>query len=239
MNVNRPQRPLMKIIKRTAKFFMWFVISFVGIVLIYFACERVLSRIEVEATREGMASVPVYILSNGVHTDVVMPACNANKDWTTEFPLNNTIDNDTSCGWIAVGWGDKGFYLHTPTWADLKASTALKALTGVSTSAIHATYYHDLREGKNCKRMLMSESQYKRLIAYVEKSLKRNSDGTSQFIKTTATYGVNDAFYEANRSYSIFHTCNTWANNALKAAGQKACLWTAFDTGIFLKYSDK
>jgi len=34
----------------------------------------------------------------------------------------------------------------------------------------------------------------------------------------------------------LFHTCNTWANNALKACGQKASLWTPFDTGIFYHY---
>ena len=49
-------------------------------------------------------------------------------------------------------------------------------------------------------------------------------------------YGKNDAFYEATGRYSLFHTCNTWTNNALKIAGQKACVWTPFDTGIFYHY---
>ena len=50
------------------------------------------------------------------------------------------------------------------------------------------------------------------------------------------SYGQKDAFYEAKGSYSLFYTCNTWANNALKAANQKASLWTVYDKGIFCHY---
>ena len=33
---------------------------------------------------------------------------------------------------------------------------------------------------------------------------------------------ANDAFYEAKGRYSLFFTCNTWTNNALKICKQKA-----------------
>ena len=49
-------------------------------------------------------------------------------------------------------------------------------------------------------------------------------------------YGNSDAFYDATGSYSLFHTCNSWTNNALKAAGMKASVWTPFDKGIFHQY---
>lgn len=44
------------------------------------------------------------------------------------------------------------------------------------------------------------------------------------FIPTDAVYGINDAFYDAKGKYSFFETCNTWANDGLKEAGQKARL---------------
>jgi hypothetical protein len=47
---------------------------------------------------------------------------------------------------------------------------------------------------------------------------------------------VNDSFYEAKGAYTLFYTCNTWANNGLKAINQKAALWTATDRGIFQHY---
>ena len=82
----------------------------------------------------------------------------------------------------------------------------------------------------------MSKAQYTRLIAYVKGSFTQTDDGHFMVIKTNANYGKNDAFYEANGSYSMLHTCNTWANNGLKSCGQKAAFWTPFDTGIFGQY---
>ncbi|MCX6352889.1 MAG: DUF2459 domain-containing protein, partial [Bacteroidetes bacterium] len=37
---------------------------------------------------------------------------------------------------------------------------------------------------------------------------------------------------------SLFYTCNTFTNQALKAGGLKACLWPPFDKGIFKKYEE-
>ena len=91
-------------------------------------------------------------------------------------------------------------------------------------------------ESASCKKIMISKSQYKRLIQYIQDSFKKDKADHFMVIKTTANYGNTDAFYEATGSYSMLHTCNTWANNGLKASGQKSCLWTAFDTGIFLKY---
>lgn len=67
-----------------------------------------------------------------------------------------------------MGWGDKGFYLETPTWAELKASVAFKAVTGLSTTAIHATFYIMLEENSACKRLLLSRDQYVRLVRCIE-----------------------------------------------------------------------
>lgn len=71
---------------------------------------------------------------------------------------------------IAFGWGDKGFYLDTPEWSDLKASTALKAAFGVSSSAIHTTFFKQLKEGEDCKRILISKENYQKLVAYISDS---------------------------------------------------------------------
>ena len=66
------------------------------------------------------------------------------------------------------------------------------------------------------------------------KAFKKN--GKVIFIPTDAVYGINDAFYDAKGKYSFFETCNTWANDGLKEAGQKAALWTPSDLGIFQHY---
>ena len=43
--------------------------------------------------------------------------------------------------YVAFGWGDRGFYLETPTWDDLKYSTVLKALFWHSPAVMHVSFY--------------------------------------------------------------------------------------------------
>jgi uncharacterized protein (TIGR02117 family) len=227
---------LKKVIKKSFKYLLYFILSFVCFVLLYLLTAYCLSRIAVNKNALAGHDIAIYIKTNGVHTDIVVPVKSDQMDWSREIKYNNTHLTDSAAQWLAMGWGDKGFYLQTPTWADLKASVAFRAAFGLSTTAIHATFYNALNEDSTCKKILISKDQYKKLIAYIDKSFQKDADGHKLNIVTNANYGKADAFYEANGSYSMLHTCNTWANNALIACGQKACAWTVFDTGIFLKY---
>jgi len=209
----------------------------VGIIVVYVALGYLLPFIEVPAKDDGQKKeIPVYIYTNGVHTDIVMPVKNDLQDWGAKIPFANTKSGETDYNFVGIGWGDKGFYLDTPTWADLKFSTAFKAAFWLSESAMHCTYYRTMKEGADCKMIMISRNQYKKLTAFVEKKFDRDEKGNFILIPTKAVYGNNDAFYDAQGTYSFLDTCNTWTNNALKAAGQKAALWTPTDYGIFIHY---
>ena len=223
-------------LKKSLKYFALALLSIVAFVLVYLFSAYLLSRVSLSAENETQKEIQIYIRTNGVHTDIVVPVCNEHIDWSKEIKVSNTLANDTNFSHLALGWGDKGFYLETPTWADLKVSTAFKAATGLSNTAIHATYLDKVKEDLSCKKIEISQSQYKRLIQFITSSFQKDKEGHFMHIKTNANYGKTDAFYEANGSYSLLHTCNTWANNGLKASGQKCCFWTPFDTGIFLNY---
>lgn len=83
---------------------------------------------------------------------------------------------------------------------------------------------------------MITPKQYQDLIKFVDDKFDQTSNGDYELIVTNAVYGNNDTFYEAKGKYSFLTTCNTWANNGLKAAGQKAALWTPTDFGIFGHY---
>lgn len=221
-----------KALKITLKIFL----AFFGFIFLYIIAVFSLPKITVNQEPDTKPEVEVYILTNGVHTDIVVPIKNEQIDWSKQVKFENTKIADSTYKYLAMGWGDKGFYLETPEWSDLKASVAFKAATGLSTSAIHATYYKKMTEADDCKKMTVSKEQYARLIKYISESFQKDASGNFLNIKTDANYGKTDAFYEAKGSYSLFHTCNTWANSALKASGQKCCFWTATDSGIFSKY---
>uniref|UniRef100_UPI00404983BA TIGR02117 family protein n=1 Tax=Flavobacterium sp. TaxID=239 RepID=UPI00404983BA len=226
-------------LKKTFKFIGKTLLFLVGFVVLYLISAYAMSRITVDEEVVPNREIAIYIKTNGVHTDIVVPVRNAQIDWSEKIKFEHTIQKDATAQFVALGWGDKGFYLETPEWADLKASVALKAATGIGSTAIHATFYSNIIESETCKKILISTEQYARLITYVENSFKKDENNNYINISTDANYGKTDAFYEANGSYSLFHTCNTWANNGLKSSGQKCCLWTPFDTGIFLKYNNK
>ena len=222
----------MKTIKKLLKYFAIFILSLFAYLLIV----TLLSFVSVnEDVAENHGEIPIYILTNGVYTDIVLPIKNDYHDWSTQLKFEHTKSKDTTYQYVALGWGDKGFYLETPTWADLKASTAIKAASGLSTSAMHVTFYKHLKENQSCKKLQVSLENYKKLIAFINESFQTKS-GEFLKIETNAVYGKHDVFYEANGSYSLFYTCNSWANQVLKSANQKAALWTISDNGIFRHY---
>ena len=222
--------------KKLLKITLYTLLGLFGFVAVYLIAAFTIPSISVSAESSSDQNITIYILTNGVHTDIVVPIKTADKDWSKEISFKNVVKPDTNARWVAFGWGDKGFYLNTPTWAELKFSVAFKAAFALSSSAIHATFYNSLQESSSCKKIQISRQQYVRLMRYIDNSLEKDANGVVINIKTNANYDDHDAFYEAKRRYNLFYTCNTWANNALKACGQKACLWTPRDKPIFDKY---
>jgi uncharacterized protein (TIGR02117 family) len=223
--------------KKLFKWLIKIIVVLLATIILYLGISFVLGKITVNAMpTNAIKSIAIFIKTNGVHTDIVLPTRNNNMDWSKILQYPKVIATDTNNKYIALGWGDKGFYLNTPTWAQLKVSTAFNAAFGFGTTAIHATYYYAMPENGACKRIVISEANYKSLIAYILKSITIDTNNNGIPIITNANYGSNDAFYEANGSYSMLHTCNTWVNNALKNSQQTHCFWTPFDDAIFEKY---
>ena len=226
-------------IKKIGVFLFKGILALLGLVVFYVICGLVLPLIPVsEQKTSDPKDYDIFILTNGVHTDLVLPIKNDVKDWTQTISFGNTVSKRNDFNYVAIGWGDKGFYLDTPTWADLKLSTALKAAFWMSSSAMHCTFYKELKEGEDCKKIKISRQQYERLVKFVEKKFDYDPKGHVKWINTKAVYGANDAFYDAIGSYSFLETCNTWANEGLKVAGQRAALWTPTDFGIFRHYKN-
>jgi len=226
----------MKILKKSLRIIKKLVLGILSFLIVYVVSAFLLSRITVnEAAENQTEDVVIYIKTNGVHTDIVVPYKNEIKDWSAQIKIEHTQAKDTTAKFVALGWGDKGFYLDTPEWSDLKASTAFNAAFALGSTAIHTTFYTVITENKNCVKIAISKENYQKLITYIEDSFQYDGNDNPMFIPAT-TYGKNDSFYEAKGKYSLFHTCNSWANEALKKANQKAAFWTVTDSGIFCHY---
>ena len=194
------------------------------------------SRIVVPAEQGTPKEMSIYIKTNGMHTDIVVPVRNHLIDWSQLLPYGNNISQDTLYNYLGMGWGDKGFFLDMPTWDDLTFSLAFCAAFWLNTTAIHTTYYKEMVEDENCRRIEISYVQYVRLIEFITKRFKTDAQGRFINIPTHAQYGDTDAFYEARGRYNLFYSCNTWTNSALAACGQRHCLWVLTDRAIFRAY---
>lgn len=224
-----------KKLKQVLKFTGRFIVGILTFVVVYVLVVFITSHIPVNSSPEKSDDVTIYINSNGVHTDILVPLTNDVKDWTTSIRFDHTKSKDSIMKYVAFGWGDKGFYLDTPEWSDLKASTAAKAAFYLGTSAMHTRFYNVVKEEDECVKVTISKDDYKDMVKYIEDSFLLDANNNVQWIPNQS-YGQYDAFYEGKGKYSLFYTCNTWANNCLKAGHQKAALWTVYDKGIFYHY---
>lgn len=165
----------------------------------------------------------IYVSSNGVHTDLIFHKNTLDADFAAQLQPVEGAD------YIAIGWGDKGFYLYTPSWAELKISTALIAGFLPSTTLMHVTHYQ--RVNPKWKSIQLCPKQRNQLNAFVRASFKCNAEGNIQILEGTG-YRDNDFFYEAKGNYTCLYTCNIWVNQALKKAHVKTAIWSPFDKGI-------
>lgn len=219
------------IIKRCIRFILLILASFVLFAALYFGAAWLLGNTAANETRTHShdQNIAIFIVSNGVHTDIVLPMKNAVFDWHSQVnPQDTAGGTQTQAQYIGIGWGDRGFYLDTPTWADLTAQTAFKAALGLSGSALHVSYHAQAPiVDERTAQLHISEQEYRQLLDQILPSFARDEHGKTRLIPHHH-YGSNDAFYEANGRYSLFHTCNTWANERLKNSHLPAVKWTPF-----------
>jgi len=225
-------------LKKIGRFSIKILLGFLGFVVFYLVVSFVLSRITVNSEDVDAASdVSIFIKSNGVHTDIVLPLKNEIKDWTSLLQWKHTKSKDSVFQYVAIGWGDRDFYLNTPTWSDLKVTTALKAALHLGNSAMHTQFYATISESEKCKKIEISSAEYRKLVDFISESFRVNESGNFSPI-LNAHYNANDAFYEANGTYDLFTTCNSWTNSALKVAKQRAAVWALTDNDILRHYAN-
>ncbi|NND34048.1 MAG: TIGR02117 family protein [Saprospiraceae bacterium] len=165
----------------------------------------------------------VFITTNGVHLDIIVP-----KDFL-DIKIQRDLQIDAEVAYVSFGWGDKGFYLETPTWHDLKLRTAIKALFLRSETVMHVTNYTTKYDHWLVQRVC--ESQLELLIEYLTHSFTRDGEGEVIEIVDSG-YTNHDTFYEATGNYNGIYTCNEWVNEGLKKAKIKTSIWSPFDFGV-------
>jgi len=183
-------------------------------------------------TNTGQPEIAVFLRTNGVHADLLLPVTALDIDWRQRLTIVDPDVVDGGFPYLAFGWGDRGFYVATPTWSDLKASTALRAIAGLDGTVLHVQAANVPVAGSQSAELRLSTWQYRQLVDFIDQSFNRDASG-SPILIANAHFGRHDSFYEGRGHYSAFMTCNEWSRQALARADLRTPLWAPFDIALF------
>jgi uncharacterized protein (TIGR02117 family) len=178
---------------------------------------------------EPEQGITIYVADNGIHADLVLPVEAEKLDWRKILSPADVARPPVDARWIAFGAGERAVYLETPTWADLKVRTALRALTR-GERIVHVEWVAD--PTYSAREIRLRPEEYRRLWASVRGEFR---DGRAQRIAHKG-YGAADAFYLGIGHASALQTCNQWVAGRLRLAGVKAPLWSPFTQGLMWRY---
>ena len=181
---------------------------------------------------EPAAGTTVYLRSNGVHVDLLMPARAQGLDWRPLFPAGDFADPPAAPTWFAFGAGERRVYLETPTWADITPRTLWSGLTG-GERVIHVERVAD--PGPDLRAIRLRPEEYRRLWTSVRAQLVLDSSGRPRRIDHPG-YGYGDAFFRGVGRASAISTCNVWIADQLRLAGVRTSAWTPFTVGLTWRY---
>ncbi len=168
----------------------------------------------------------VYLVSNGVHLNLVLPTHHAVFDWAALLPQAVQPQH----AYTYIGWGSEVFYTQVPEWSDLTAPLAWQALSGdraalfIRSSALPP----DSRDTEHVRSFRLPESVYQQLVADIRAQLQDTRALTGQRY-----------FYPAKGRYSPWLTCNEWMRQRLHHIGLPVPLWSPFDRPILWHLPNK
>ena len=205
----------------------------VGLPLFYLLAGVVGSLIPANADwREPEQGVTILVRTNGVHTWLLLPKVAEGVDWRPLADPSDIRDPRYGAGdYLAFGFGNRDFYLNTPTWADLSLSTALSAAFGRGPALMHVEHVYQPRPNEYQSKLRLRTGEYRTLAAHIRESFVLDATGEPAPLIGRG-YGPNDVFYEARGAYNGARTCNEWTGEALRAAGVRTGAWTPFSASI-------
>lgn len=190
----------------------------------------------VPANRDWRPAAPgdvtIWVESNGVHTGIIVPKVAAGVDWRGLARAEHLADQ-RHAAWdhLSFGWGERTFYLETPSWWDVRPATVLAAAIGSDRTLVHVDHLPRPKPGDGARPIRLTATEYRRLAAYLRASVAERP-------AAIRGYGANDAFYEARGRYSALRTCNAWTGAALRAAGVRVGMWTPFPVTVMWWFGD-
>ncbi|MEW6654425.1 MAG: DUF2459 domain-containing protein [Bacteroidota bacterium] len=168
-------------------------------------------------------SINVYCVKENWHTGLMFEV---NEFTIGQLPL---LKHYTDYQFVDIGWGDEDFYQA----AGFNLYYAAKAILIPTPTVIRIDGYRfSMEEVVKWREFAilfrLSRDSFIKFINFIKNSLKYDEDGN--YIISKRVEGQPIIFFKSKDKYHLFRTCNTWAAQAIKAAGfniSTFCLITA------------
>ncbi len=218
-------------LRRLIRWLAWTALGLFGLIAAYSLVGWIGSSIPRNSGwREPAASDPgavmIMVESNGVHTALVLPQVTPERDWRPIFPDSEIAAPSPEYTHVAISWGEKQVFLHTPTWWDLRPWTVARIVGIGGDGVLHVAHYIHPAPADDIRPLRLTHAQYAKLVAAIDRSLPEHPR------LRYPGYGAQDVFYDAPGHYTAGNTCNQWTSDTLAAAGVRTGAWTPFAGGV-------
>ena len=155
------------------------------------------------------AAVSVVVVNNGWHTGIAVPA--------EAVPGLAAATGFGQAHWLEFGFGDEAFYRDP----DPGLGTVLTALSADSPAVVHVLALdrppHEAFRTAQLRPLSVQPGGAQALADFIAATFARGEAGA--LIDRGPGRYRSSRFFRAVGSFTLSHTCNTWAARALAAAG--------------------
>ncbi len=174
----------------------------------------------------------VYVSGDWMHTNFFVPVRMDGFDWSQHLNLATIGKASANYQYLQFGWGDRIFYVETPSWDQVSLSSAVRSLVLQNPAALfvkgHIAVPHYPNETLKC--VSLSKANYIKLMHFLEASFQTDRQGNKQ--RLSSGQDGDSSFYDATGRYSMLRTCNSWTADGLRAAHVNTPVWGALAPAV-------
>ena len=169
--------------------------------------------------------IPVFVVSNGFHTAIVVPLREARTGtaWLPQLGPPAWTRQFDGYQYVAFSWGSEQFFLASYGGRFPGPGTIVRALLP-GRPLMHVDFYRQApRPGRRVVALRISEAQYRTLTRELAQSFRPDSVGR-YLPRNAAGYTPEDFFFPARGRYHALRTCNDWTTRTLRRTGLRTAL---------------
>ncbi len=175
----------------------------------------------------------IYIYNDIAHTEIMIAVDDFNNTSQKHFP---SLLQNQKYGYLSFSYGDKEFMMKVPTWNDISLGITLKSLFTNTPGLLRVGHYTNINK-KESIQIKLSKNCLEKLQKSILNSFSKQNNTFQRYFDH---YKHPKIFYfQAKKSYNLFHTCNSWTGDRLREAGLKVPYLTPFSQQVIYPYTTK